>query len=351
MSGPRGVMINWHFIKDDTNPRFPSLRGPSQSEFRRQLLFLQEAGYEFVRLQDFVRAAHGSATLPPRFAIASFDDGVLDCHRYAWPVLRELGIPAIFFLCPRVWEPRPLPVQLINILMGELGLDVFHDEFYMLLEKLFPTGVARDDPEELGIRGIYRYDRGKKRDFKLDLNYRLPPAARDKALIAVGERHLDLNALCAELYMTPEHVIELHSQGADFGIHTYSHCMLTRLPAETQEQEVLAARDGVIEILPGLHAPPLSYPYGMPGTYDETTFAVLKRHRITVGVAMSRKVLRLPHDNLLEIHRFDCRDIFDGVTVKDQYLWQATKGLTIHVAGRSPNKGAPSAARRCEGTT
>lgn len=334
MSAAQGIMINWHFIKDDTNPRYPSLRGPTRSEFRHQLFSLLEAGYEFIRLQDFVSSARGSMRLPTRFAIASFDDGMVDCYRYAWAVLRELDIPAIFFLCPCVWEPRPLSVQLINILMHELGLDAFHDQFYKVLGELYPAGVERDVPGDFGIHGIYRYDSGKKRDFKLDLNYRLPPAVRDNILIAVGERHLDLNALCAELYMTPEHVIELHSQGADFGIHTYSHCMLTRLPAETQEQEVVAARDGVIEVLPGLHEPPISYPYGMPGTYDETTFKILRKHRLPVGVAMSRKVLRLPHNNLLEIHRFDCRDIFDGVTVKDQYLGQAPKGLTMRTADR-----------------
>lgn len=66
--------------------------------FRWQLVGLVERGFRFVRLSDVVRANRTGESLPPQSAVLTFDDAFESVYRYAYPVLRELGIPAQAFL-------------------------------------------------------------------------------------------------------------------------------------------------------------------------------------------------------------------------------------------------------------
>ena len=64
--------------------------GVSPDDFRRQLGYLRRKGYVFVGLDDL----DGEG----RRVSITFDDGFLETHEHAVPVLREMEIPATFFV-------------------------------------------------------------------------------------------------------------------------------------------------------------------------------------------------------------------------------------------------------------
>jgi peptidoglycan/xylan/chitin deacetylase (PgdA/CDA1 family) len=66
--------------------------------FRRQLAGLLQLGFEPWSLQQLLRALAESRALPPRTFVVTFDDGYANFHDYAWPILRELKVPATVFL-------------------------------------------------------------------------------------------------------------------------------------------------------------------------------------------------------------------------------------------------------------
>jgi peptidoglycan/xylan/chitin deacetylase (PgdA/CDA1 family) len=78
----------------------------SATLLERQLRYLRRV-FTFVTLREFA-ASIGSARFPGRRRRAAmvFDDGLCSNVRVAYPILRALGIPATFFVCPGLIEAR-----------------------------------------------------------------------------------------------------------------------------------------------------------------------------------------------------------------------------------------------------
>ncbi|MCZ8523178.1 MULTISPECIES: polysaccharide deacetylase family protein [Paenibacillus] len=69
----------------------------STALFREQLSYLQSRGYHFISLSEFKKFRAGGP-VPPKAVLVTFDDGYKSFHDYAYPVLRELDVPAVNFI-------------------------------------------------------------------------------------------------------------------------------------------------------------------------------------------------------------------------------------------------------------
>lgn len=65
--------------------------------FRGQLTYLQQKGYHFISLADFRRFMHGGS-VPDNAVLVTFDDGYKSFYDNAYPILKQLGIPAVNFI-------------------------------------------------------------------------------------------------------------------------------------------------------------------------------------------------------------------------------------------------------------
>jgi peptidoglycan/xylan/chitin deacetylase (PgdA/CDA1 family) len=70
----------------------------SPEAFRGELEKLSARGFRFVPMEDLVKRLRGGHREDPREVVVTFDDGWVDNHRYALPILKELKIPATFFI-------------------------------------------------------------------------------------------------------------------------------------------------------------------------------------------------------------------------------------------------------------
>jgi peptidoglycan/xylan/chitin deacetylase (PgdA/CDA1 family) len=66
--------------------------------FAAQMAILHENDITVIGLADLVDALEGQTVLPPRAVVITFDDGWETQHRHAFPVLRQLGYTATFFV-------------------------------------------------------------------------------------------------------------------------------------------------------------------------------------------------------------------------------------------------------------
>ncbi|MFQ5730472.1 MAG: polysaccharide deacetylase family protein [Planctomycetaceae bacterium] len=66
--------------------------------FRRQMLGLLRRGFEPWPLRDILDHHQRRHPIPPRAFVVTFDDGHASNFHHAWPILRELNIPATIFL-------------------------------------------------------------------------------------------------------------------------------------------------------------------------------------------------------------------------------------------------------------
>ena len=90
------VVLMYHAIGDEREPAGRYL--VPAPRFNDQLRWLRRHGYQTVRLDEILehRRAH---RLPPARAVAiTFDDGYEDNYRLAFPLLRDAGMPATFYL-------------------------------------------------------------------------------------------------------------------------------------------------------------------------------------------------------------------------------------------------------------
>ncbi len=107
--GRAGILL-YHSVSPSFGapPRRSLNVGPGR--FREQLEGLIRAGYRFWPLRDLIAHASDGSPLPGRVAAVTFDDGFASVYLHAFPVLKELGVPATVFLTTAfIGDPDPFP--------------------------------------------------------------------------------------------------------------------------------------------------------------------------------------------------------------------------------------------------
>lgn len=113
----------------------PGLVSADPEAFHEQVTWVARRA-TVVDLATVLRAADGEP-LPPRSVLITFDDAYADVAEHAWPVLRELGLPAVMFVPTGApdgggafwWDRLHAAIELgsrprrLRTPAGELGLD------------------------------------------------------------------------------------------------------------------------------------------------------------------------------------------------------------------------------------
>jgi peptidoglycan/xylan/chitin deacetylase (PgdA/CDA1 family) len=75
--------------------------------FRDQMTYLTSHGYEVISLDALVDALQGHGSPPERAVVLTFDDGWETQYDRAYPILRDLGFTATFFIYTTAIEHGP----------------------------------------------------------------------------------------------------------------------------------------------------------------------------------------------------------------------------------------------------
>jgi peptidoglycan/xylan/chitin deacetylase (PgdA/CDA1 family) len=70
----------------------------SVDQFKRQVQWLKDEGYQTITITDLVEAIRYGKYLPHKPIIVTFDDGYLDVYQNAYPILQEAGYTATMYL-------------------------------------------------------------------------------------------------------------------------------------------------------------------------------------------------------------------------------------------------------------
>lgn len=296
MSGEqRTLIVNYHYCVSEEESPYLASTAVAPADFTRQVS-------QLARLQ----VDRGIAPL------VTFDDGTRDVWRNAVPVLARHGVRSILFFCSLpLLERRMLNVTKIHLLQAKLGLREFRARFMSALQAL-ELPYELDDPARFHLGRIYRYDTEEVRDFKLLLNVRLPYPIVTQLLDALFDPEFGSQAEAVQsIYMSEDEIRRARDAGAQIGLHTHSHFMLGRLESAEQEAEVTTCHGYFAKLL-GLESFDLSYPYGVPGTWNDDTKVILSRQGIPRAFTLGRQIhdASREHDSF-EIPRYDVNDIFE----------------------------------------
>ena len=268
--------------------------------FRTHITWLKK-NFTILPLTEYI-ARLNSGTLPPYALSLTFDDGYANNYEEAYPILREAGVPATFFITTDFVEKQiPLPVDIIEYAIGMSDKEAIAFEM---------NGQPRT--YMLGSR------RERIRSDLLLRNY-MKKLSDDKAAslidAIVRECGHDLREnLSTTPYrpMTWDQMREMETHGMTFAAHTRTHPILSRLSRERAQQEILGSKETLAREL----ARPLSifaYPNGGKNDYTEETIGVLQSAGFTASLTTMSGVVeknvspfslpRFTMDGANDIHR------------------------------------------------
>jgi peptidoglycan/xylan/chitin deacetylase (PgdA/CDA1 family) len=90
-------ILMYHLVSPDVPAPFRSYT-VTPARFRQQLQALRRLRFTSIGADDLVAAWDGSAPLPARPVLITFDDGFRDCLTHAAPVLQEHGFTATMYV-------------------------------------------------------------------------------------------------------------------------------------------------------------------------------------------------------------------------------------------------------------
>jgi len=237
----------YHSISNALNDVHEIAVGPSA--FCEQMAYLRERCHPLA-LEELVTLVR-QQRVPAGAVAVTFDDGYVDNHLVARPILDRFGIPATFFVTTdRIEEEREFWWDVLTRTMlgpssvpSELPIDL--PDGSQLLATATPT-------ERLAAYwSIYHAIVGRPADVRdevLEAVRRWSGAAEEEA----DRRGRMSGAMLRDLAASDRHAI---------GAHSVRHEMLPRQSLDTQRCEVLESRDTLEQLL-GRKITAFAYPFG-----------------------------------------------------------------------------------------
>ncbi|WP_224362344.1 polysaccharide deacetylase family protein [Hyalangium versicolor] len=272
--GRRILIVSYHRVVGDfTGELQRSIPGLliSQETFRRHLEEAAEAGYEFASIGDAVDVMAGRKATKRDLCVVTFDDGYRDVYRYAYPLLKEMGVPATIYL----------PTAFIGT-----NRRFNHDRLFHLVQiakrkrlKLYFTALPKPAME------LLEPIMAEKKTVSAALDDFIGEYSASVLLDVIEALEQEMGGGPGLLppqgdIMDWDEVRRMARDGFEFGAHTLGHTVLTLEPHEVVEREILESKL-TIEREVGIQVRDFAY---CNGWYSDEIINVLKKHGFRSGV-------------------------------------------------------------------
>jgi peptidoglycan/xylan/chitin deacetylase (PgdA/CDA1 family) len=241
-------IVTFHRVAEvaDDEPYDPDVVDATPAQFRRHVETLARVGTP-IGMETLLGALDGGA-LPPNPVMVTFDDGYRSCRDVVLPILRELGVPATFFIATGFAAERKLYwwEQIAAVVHEAHGRSA-------MLEYPGPLRIDTSDP-----RARRLLDNTIKNTRGLDLDRFLGELRT--ALDVPWSPEIEAS-LATPLIMTWTDVRALADAGMDIESHTRSHRVLETLDRDELREELVGSRRD-LEAQLGRPVRALSYPVG-----------------------------------------------------------------------------------------
>ncbi len=225
----------------------------SAEGFRQQMLLLKKR-FRPMRLGDIADAIEAGRRLPANAVVVTFDDGYDDNYQVAYPILRELGIPATFFVSTgHIDSGRPY-------------------DYDWLVHMIMRSRVERIAIPELGLDMVMPGPRAGRRELAFGTLRQIKTldATAQSKLLAHLEQAWEMPRAAPHpdcRPMTWPQLREMHAAGYEIGSHGVHHRMLAKLSDEDLAFELRESK-ATIERELGGSATLIAYPVGGRTAFD-----------------------------------------------------------------------------------
>ncbi len=309
------VPVNFHYIRPKFDDPYPGIHGISPEKFAAQLKLLGQFG-TFVSAAELRAAVGGKRLVAARALIVTLDDGLREQFDYAWPILRELKIPAIFFINTLPIATGTIAaVHQIHLVRANLAPEEFESR---LRHKAAERGLTLSGETDLAAATKhYIYDTTAAAQLKYLLNFSLRPAMRDQIVAEIFDEIFPGRemAMSRKLYMSPEQIAELGRHEA-IGSHSHDHLPLGLLARDEIEAQISLAAHYLTDWA-GYAPYALSYPYGSRDASSLAAAEIARRHGVEFAFTTERAA-NFDLSRPLHLARFDNNDLPGGKAARFQ---------------------------------
>lgn len=251
-------ILAYHRVLESAEPpgfRFdPELISASAEQFHDQMKLLRRR-FHPLSFEDLLACIDRGSRLPKHAVMVTFDDGYDDNYRVAFPILRDQGMSAMFF------------VSTGHI---DSGQPYAYD---WLVYMICTTEAERLQVPEAGIDAVIPTTLDARRELVVNLLDRIKHLDADVQSGIIGRLERDWGIARAPhpdcLPMNWDQLREMQRGGMEIGSHGVDHLMLSKLPREQMRREVFESKQRLEQEL-GVPAKVLSYPVGGPHAFDES---------------------------------------------------------------------------------
>ena len=280
------TVLNYHRIDDleNNSDNFQPNISATPADFDQQMLYLSR-WFSVVSLQDVTNWILKSKPLPRHAALITFDDGYLDNFTNAFPILKKYNFPAVIYLTSgHIGTNRPFYWDLVAYCFAHTQKDNI----------LFPNGTVQswdslDAKNQISKQWIESM-KLLEEDQKQIWISRIP----DQLNVVIPENYFK------NLMMNWDQVREMNTANIDFGAHTVTHPILTRISPQQVHTEISNSKQKIEQEL-NKPVTSLAYPNGMKTDFNNTVINLAKEVGFTTaftllnGPATSNEVKVMPY--------------------------------------------------------
>jgi peptidoglycan/xylan/chitin deacetylase (PgdA/CDA1 family) len=244
---PRDLIgLFYHSISDKPQPLIQNIyKIKTKSMFERDLVFIK-GNYQPVTYDEILKNTTGEKKIKSNSIHISFDDGLQECFSTARPFLKRYRIPCTFFITTDFIENQSMffrhKVSLCITRMRESSKD-FQNEVNTWINNKFDKDITNQN------------------DFK-------------EWMFSLGSKEIEIiDCVCEKLgididlylrkntpYMTCAQIQQLSAEGFTIGAHSMSHKLLSDLPEDEVEAEIVGSCR-IIKEITGIDRIPFSFPF------------------------------------------------------------------------------------------
>lgn len=257
------VILGYHRVGDSEFPW--SLTPVDTRTFEDQISYLA-GSYNILPLEEIATYLREGKSLPPKTAAVTFDDGYECVYKNAYPILKKYDAPATVFLTT-----------------GHIG-DGRLFWWDLVRYAIYHTQVRTLEIENLGT---FSLDAGQEREaiIKMVIEKLIQLGNKDKTVEEIIEKTgvatpLDLGK---KLILSWDEIYEMAKNNIDFGAHTITHPLLSRLNPKEVKDEVTQSKKQIERSL-GKPVSTFAYPYGGPDHFNPQNVEVVKESGFTCAV-------------------------------------------------------------------
>jgi CelD/BcsL family acetyltransferase involved in cellulose biosynthesis/peptidoglycan/xylan/chitin deacetylase (PgdA/CDA1 family) len=276
----------FHRVNDDFDPFLASV--PVEA-FRRQMEFLKKH-FPVLSMDEIARGAFPQTG--EKYCVAiTFDDGYRDNFSCAFPVLKNLGMPASIFLTTGCVESGEMP---------------WYDQISWAFKLTVQPHAALNS---LGGPDFSLEDRKQRLQAMGKTLTWLRGLGEEERIRAIPQTletlHVPVHLKVPNPMLAWDEIRQMAKHNISFGAHTVSHPALARVSDDCLEAEIVGSKNKIEEKLqlPVRH---FAYPFGQPADIGPKAKSAVQRAGFSTAVTTSWGFNR-PGEDLFELKRFSPR--------------------------------------------